>query len=48
MYSDWRQISDGGQGGVERISMEDEHVFQGDGYVCYFDCGDGFRSVHLR
>ena len=35
-------------GRAERISMEDEHVFQGDGYVCYFDCGDGFRSVHLH
>ena len=47
MYGDWRQIGDGGQGRGERISMEDERVFWGDGYVCYFDCGGGFRSVHL-
>lgn len=33
--------------GREGISKENEEVFRGDGYVCYFDCGDGFRGTDM-
>lgn len=34
-------------GGREGISKKNEEVFRGDGYVCYFDCGDGFRGTDM-
>lgn len=44
-YSDSKWV--GRWGGREGISKENEEVFRGDGYISYFDCGDGFRGTDM-
>ena len=51
--SDWKQTSgclgmeDGGVGG-NGLQRKHKEAFEGDDYIYYFDCGDGFRVTYLH